>query len=222
MSNIIVTIDGGAGTGTSSLARGLSKALGWPSLNSGHLYRSVAYVATETGVATYEPEKLVAIAAGLQLEYKDGSVIGINGQQIESSVLDEMSSTVHLIAHIAELREHIRALQIAYTADTDECIVEGRDLGTVVFPDATLKLFLTCDDKERARRRSNQVGKHITVADLLARDKADTDREHSPMIPAEDAIVLDTTETSVPELIDTASVLLRGKPQARRIINATR
>ena len=216
---LVVTIDGGAGTGTSSLARGLAKELNWECLNSGHLYRSIAWMSRRERVSSWDTEGIVNLARDITFTYKHGSVVALNSEPLEEGALDSMSGLVEHIAGIPDLREIIRAEQHRYVDATPACFIEGRDLGTVVFAEeATLKLFLTCDDKVRARRRSNQLGRHISVEELLERDRVDEEREASPMLPAPDAIPLNTPETDVPELIGAVRVLLMGRPQARRYI----
>ncbi len=219
--SVIVTIDGGAGTGTSSLAAGLAEKLGSPALNSGHLYRGLTLLALdELRTAEAFPghtERIIDLAQSINFGFKGGSVIEINGLGVEESALRSVSEAVPHLAHIPEVRLALRIWQHRFAEDHECLVAEGRDLGTVVFPDATRKIFLVCDDEERARRRSNQAGRLITVGELLERDRLDSERDDSPMRHGGDAIIFDTTKTSVPALVKNVINSLRGVPAFERL-----
>ena len=217
MNPIIITIDGAAGTGTSSLAKGLSQHLKWPYMNTGHLYRSIAKLVREQGIHTADEEAISKIAAEIQFDFTGGSVVAINGHAVTESELAAMSDIVARISHYPMVREHIRGWQKNF-ASAQHCIMEGRDLGSVVFPEAHFKLYLECDDAVRARRRSNQLGRVVTVEELLERDQLDAEREDCPMIRPPGSHVLNTTETSVPELVSAVEVFMRGIPEIREVI----
>ena len=223
---IVITIDGGAGTGTTALSRKVADALGQSPLNSGHYFRGLAWECIEvgiiidpsTGLLEGTEKNVTQIASTIQFTVKDGSVVEINGQPIEESVLARMSPYVAHVSHIPEVRPFIRHHQQAYAAQYPCIIAEGRDLGTVVFPDAIRKIFLVCQDEERARRRSNHEGRRVTVAELLERDRLDAERDCSPMVPHRHAMVIDTTHTDVPTLAHNVIVSLVGVPAATQYI----
>jgi cytidylate kinase len=218
----VITIDGGAGTGTSSLAEELASRLGASMLNSGSIYRALTWLCLEHGIEIDKYTGLtdasarsavVELAQSLHVEFKSGEVIHANGRYVEPLQLRQMSPFTPFIAEIPEAREQIRRIQHRFAEDYGFIIAEGRDLGTVVFPNAIRKIFLRCDDVERARRRSNAEHRRVTVADLQQRDAIDAERDESPMEAHIHALVFDTTNTSVPELAQNVINSMRGVPE---------
>lgn len=217
----VITIDGGAGTGTSSLAEELAGRLGASMLNSGSIYRALTWLCLEhgieidkhTGLSPTGHDIVVELAQSLEVEFKAGEVIHANGRFVEPLQLRQMSPFTPFIAEIPEAREQIRRIQHQFAEDYGFIIAEGRDLGTVVFPNAVRKIFLRCDDAERARRRSNAEHRRVTVADLQLRDAIDAERDESPMEAHIHALVFDTTNTSVPELAQNVINSMRGVPE---------
>jgi len=214
---IVITIDGGAGTGTTTLAKSMARHLGWSYLNTGHLYRSVAWLVRQQGISAHDESAVTSVAESIDFEFNGGSVSRVNGHQISEATLASMSDLVPHIAHYPGVRKYIREWQQKF-ASGNHCIIEGRDLGSIVFPEAPFKIYLECDDKERAKRRSNQLDRIVTVEDLLERDRLDAEREESPMIKPDGAYVLNTTETSIPELVNAVEVFMRGVPEIRAVI----
>lgn len=222
----VITIDGGAGTGTSSLAEELAGRLGASMLNSGSIYRALTWLCLEhgieidkyTGLSPAGRDIVVELAQSLHVEFKAGEVIHANGRFVEPLQLRQMSPFTPFIAEIPEAREQIRRIQHQFAEDYGFIIAEGRDLGTVVFPDAIRKIFLRCDDVERARRRSNAEHRPVTVASLLQRDAIDAERDESPMEAHVHALVFDTTNTSVPELAQNVINSMRGIPELKHYI----
>lgn len=218
---VIVTIDGGAGTGTSSLASGLAARLNCPALNSGHLYRGLTWVVRDEipDYHSYEQhaDRIIQLAQKIEFTFKDGSVIEINGQAVSETDLRAVSQAVPHLAHISGVRAALRKQQHQFAEDQECLVAEGRDLGTVVFPQATRKIFLICDDTVRAQRRSNADGENITVEQLIERDRLDSERDNSPMKHDGDAIIFDTTKTSLPALVKNVINSLRGVPAFERI-----
>lgn len=217
MNFIVITIDGGAGTGTTTLAKHLARHLGWEYLNTGHLYRSVAWWVRQHGINPHDEQAVSAIAEAIEFEFRDGSVIKVNSLDVTDDILAGMSDLVPHIAHYRDVRKFIRVWQQRF-AEGRHCVIEGRDLGSVVFSDSPFKIFLTCDDRERAKRRSNQAGRVVTVDELRERDRLDAEREESPMIKPDGAYLLNTTETSIPELVSAVEVFMRGVPEIRAVI----
>ena len=223
---IVITIDGGAGTGTTSVSQTVAELLGQTPLNTGHLYRSLAWACREAGIRIDSKSgvdfadwpAVVEVARTLDLEIKHGSVVEVNGFAVDETILSNMTPFVPHVSRIADARPHIRRHQLGY-ADLHPCVIaEGRDLGTVVFPDALRKVFLVCEDIERAKRRSNHEGHRITVPELLERDRMDAERDCSPMVPHPTAMIVDTTHTDIPTLAHNIIVSLIGVPRARRLI----
>lgn len=223
---IVITIDGGAGTGTTSVSQKVAELLGQTPLNTGHLYRSLAWACLQagieidasTGVQPRAVGEVITVAATLDPVIKHGSVVEVNGTPVDEKVLASMSPYVPHVSHIELARPYIRTHQHGY-AERHTCVIaEGRDLGTVVFPDALRKVFLVCEDMERAKRRSNHEGRRITVAELLERDRIDAERDCSPMVPHPHAMIVDTTNTEIPTLAHNIIVSLIGVRGAESLI----
>ena len=155
---------------------------------------------------------MAEIAATIQFEFEHGSVVAINGRTVTHADLRSVSTTVAHIAHYSDVRKYIREWQLQF-AEQGHCVLEGRDLGSSVFPHSPFKIFLTCDDVERARRGSNDEGRIVTVEELHERDLMDAERDHSPMVCPADAHCYDTTSTSVPELVSAVELKLKGIPE---------
>lgn len=228
MTQPVITIDGGAGTGTSSLANSLAQELEVAWLNCGSIYRGFTYRALSCGIRIdrhqgIHPDdisRLLELVVDYEVDFKDGEVHVVNGEPIGSRELARMSPFVPHVGAVAQIRPFIRTIQHGFAASHPFTVAEGRDLGTVVFPRAVRKIFLTCSPVERARRRSNHEGRHITVDEVLQRDALDASRDHSPMEAHTHALTFDTTNTSVPDLVTNIINSLRGVPMAQAIIAA--
>lgn len=212
MDPIIITIDGGAATGTSTLASALSEHLSIPYMNTGELYRGVAFLARQQGMDVDSASMMEAVAESIDFEFHNGKVIALNEQPVTEQDLRSVSDIVARVSPHPGVRKHIQGWQTRF-AQTNNCVLEGRDLGSVVFPNAAFKVFLTCDDIERAKRRSNHEGRVVTVAEILQRDREDAERDHSPMVCPEEARLFDTTETSAPELVRKVERILMDMPE---------
>jgi len=191
----VVAIDGPAGAGKSSVARAVADRLGFTYLDSGAMYRAVALTAIERG---REPAE---IAGSLHLELADG--VRVDGEDVTGAIRrPDVSEAASRAAAEPLVRQAMVAEQRRLMASGD-WVVEGRDIGTVVVPEAEVKVFLTADPEERARRRAAELG--VDPAGVLAeqtiRDARDTAREHSPLSPADDAVILDTTHLSFEEVV---------------------
>lgn len=205
---MLIAIDGPAGAGKSTVARALAQALGFTYLNSGALYRCVALMSLDSpGTA---PGQL-ARAASIEFEAGEqgaGRVL-LDGRDVSVEIRSpEVSEAASRVAADPQVREALVARQREMIAGGD-WVAEGRDIGTVVAPGAEVKVFLTASPQERARRRAQELGADPdgVLAEQTLRDQRDAAREHSPLVPAADAVMLDTTGLSVGEVVGRIAVL---------------
>ena len=208
---MVIAIDGPGGVGKSTVARAVAAQLGLAYLDTGATYRAATLAVLEAGVAPDDARAAAGIVHGVELGYSHGTIyLGDHdvATAVRSAGVTANTSTVS--AHPA-VRERIVAFQRLWVAvHGNHAVVEGRDIGTVVFPDAPAKIFLTADPEIRAARRAGDPeadGRAVaTIAkELNARDRADTTRAASPLQPADDAVVIDTGELTIDEVV--ASVL---------------
>jgi cytidylate kinase len=220
MKGILVTIDGPAGSGKSSVARHVAGRLGVVNLNTGAAYRAAALIALREGADLSDGPEVATLARRVGLDPEGAS---IDGRRVPDPDLrtPEVAAAASKVSANPALREVLLPVQRAAAEEAREgggAVVEGRDIGTVVLPNAELKVFLLADPEERARRRARQTGREgeldrIREA-ISRRDRQDSEREASPLKPAPDAVVLDTTaldlEEVVSRVLDLASGLRRG------------
>ena len=215
----VVAIDGPTGSGKGAISRSLAASLGWHLLDSGALYRSVALTAIREAVALSEPEALAAAASRMQVEFSaaaEPDAALLDGDNVTALLrTEECGAMASRIAAIPEVRKALWRRQRAF-ARPPGLIADGRDMGTVVFPEAELKVYLTASPQERARRRHKQlIQKGIDVSlpilseDIARRDERDANRVVAPLKPAEDARVLDSTGLSPEEVVARIRVWLR-------------
>lgn len=216
MKGILVTIDGPAGSGKSSVARQVAARLGVVNLNTGAAYRAAALLALREGVDPGDEVGLEGLAERVGLDPEGAT---IDGKRIPDPDLrtPEVSAAASKVSAGAGLREVLLPVQRAAASGARErggAVVEGRDIGTVVLPDAELKVFLSADPEERARRRARQTGREGELERIrkaiARRDRQDSEREVSPLKPAPDAVVLDTTTLSLEEVVSRVLDLARG------------
>jgi cytidylate kinase len=191
---MVIAIDGPAGAGKSTVARAVARALGITYLDSGAMYRCVALAALRAGASLDDGEELGRLARRLEIPLPDGRV-SLDGEEVSEAIrAPEVGAAASRVSVHPEVRDAMVERQRAMIASGD-CVVEGRDIGTVVSPDASLKVFLTASDDERARRRAAETGEPL--ADVLAaqatRDARDRRREHGALRAADDAVEIDTT-----------------------------
>jgi cytidylate kinase len=199
---MVIAIDGPAGAGKSSVARAVAEELGFTYLDSGAMYRCVALAAIEQGIGFDDGEALGALASRLEILFEDGRVL--LGERDVNAAIREPGVTAaasHVSVHPA-VREAMVERQRQLIA-AGRYVAEGRDIGTVVSPDAPLKVFLTASDEERARRRAAQTGEDFeSVLDAQRRrDSRDTEREHGALRAAADAVELDSSSMSLEEVV---------------------
>jgi CMP/dCMP kinase len=210
----VITIDGPSGSGKGTIAGLLAKQLGWNLLDSGALYRLLAFAARNHGVDLTNEEAMKLLAAHLDVQFVAGGAghgqrIILEGEEVTDLIRNEqVGAGASQVASLSAVREALLQRQQAFL-EMPGLVADGRDMGTVVFPDAPLKVFLTASAEERARRRYLQLkakGDDVNLASLLdeiqARDERDTQRAVAPLKPAADAIQLDSTELSIEQVLE--------------------
>lgn len=210
----VITIDGPSGSGKGTISRQIANGLGWHLLDSGALYRLVALAGSQAGLADDDVAGHAALARTMVVRFgsrPDGGeqvLLGAQRQDVTSLIRSESAGMgASRVAAWPPVREALMARQRAF-AEPPGLVADGRDMGTVVFPEARLKVFLTASAQERARRRYLQLkdgDPAVTLAalaqEIAARDHRDTTRAVSPLVPAADAVVLDTTGLSIDEVV---------------------
>ncbi|UPQ81155.1 (d)CMP kinase [Pseudomonas knackmussii] len=209
----VITIDGPSGSGKGTVAALVAAKLGWNFLDSGALYRLLAFAARNHGVDLTNEEALKVLAAHLDVQFGagkggQGMQIVLEGEEVTQAIRNEqIGAGASQVAALPVVREALLQRQKAFR-EPPGLVADGRDMGTVVFPDAPLKIFLTASAEERARRRFLQLkdkGDDVNLASLLdeirARDERDTQREVAPLKPADDAIQLDSTNLSIEQVL---------------------
>ncbi|CAM3994844.1 (d)CMP kinase [Pseudoalteromonas byunsanensis] len=216
----VITVDGPSGSGKGTVCRLLAEKLNWDVLDSGAIYRVLSLAALHHQIALDNEEALVPLAANLDVQFlidsttKKSKVI-LEGEDVSSTIRDEkVGSAASKVAALPRVREALLRRQRAFRSEQG-LIADGRDMGTVVFPDAEIKLYLTASAEERANRRYlelNAKGLDVTLGgllqDIMARDDRDMNREVAPLVPADDAIVIDTTELDAQQVFANVMAIL--------------
>ena len=213
---MIVTIDGPAGAGKSTVAQALARRLGYQYLDTGAMYRAVALAALRRGLDFEDPQAIAHLAEQLQIEVS-GPQIFLDGEQVTEAVRSsEVTAVTRFAAGNPQVRARLVALQQAIGAERD-IVTEGRDQGTVVFPEAQCKIYLTASAGERARRRMEELRQRGELATLDAvlsaqdrRDRDDSSRAVGPLRPAADAIEVVTDGMSIDAVVNALEALVRG------------
>lgn len=205
-----IAIDGPAGAGKSSIARAAAANLGFIYVDTGALYRTVALAALKRGLKSEDKEEIIALLPAIEVSmgFVDGEQrVFLNGEDVSEAIrLPEVSAAASTVSAIPEVRQFLFDLQ-RDMAKSNDVLMDGRDIGTVVLPDAQLKIFLTATPEERARRRYEQIKDKSDVTyeevlnDLNQRDYQDSHREIAPLKQADDAVLLDTTNMSFDEVV---------------------
>ena len=221
---LVIAIDGPAGSGKSTIAARLARRLGYVNLESGAMYRALALKALEQQVSLEDPEALRRLADStvIQLEPQpEGNRVLLDGRDVSQRIRE---GDVTLAASRVSMHPPVRQIMVARQREMGargRVVMEGRDIGTAVFPDADVKLFLDADARIRAERRVAQNGTHTPedaqriVEDLVARDQRDRTRAVSPLVPAADAVILDTTNLSIDEVVSRVEQLVRSKLESQ-------
>ncbi len=201
----VIAIDGPAGSGKSTMAKALAARLNLDYLDTGAMYRAVAFAAIQKQIRPSEIEEITEIAKSLDLELTEESCV-VNGVDATTEIRGpEVTSLVSQVATMPEVRIEMVKRQRVWAETRNGGVMEGRDIGSVVFPDAMLKIYLTASEEVRAARRAAEVkeGDVATVAaDIERRDAVDTQRAASPLVEAEDAIVVDTSEMTIEQAVE--------------------
>ncbi|MFP5326953.1 MAG: (d)CMP kinase [Acidimicrobiia bacterium] len=207
----VIAIDGPAGSGKSTVAKAVAARLGLEYLDTGAMYRSVAFAALRHNIDPEDAEVVARLAREVEIRLEEGTVT-VDGQDATIEIRGpEVTRAVTAVAANPEVRREMVVRQREWAHKREGGVLEGRDIGTVVFPDAELKVYLTASDEERAKRRSQEVTDlhyDAVAADIARRDHADASRSASPMQQADDAVVLDTTGLSIDEVVDKVLELL--------------
>ena len=214
---MIVTMDGPAGSGKSTAARQLAKRLSFAFLDTGAMYRAVAYACLEQNLALEDESGIGKLAESLHMAF-DSDRLTVNGKDVTDHLRSlEVTLASSRVAVLPVVREAMVKLQ-REAAREKNIVTEGRDQGTVVFPNAECKFFLTADPKERARRRLLELqdqGHAVNLEDvlrqMLERDERDANREVAPLKPAEDALIIDTTGVELGDVLDRLEKIVRDR-----------
>jgi len=199
---VVVAIDGPAGSGKGTIAKRISSSYNFPHLDSGILYRSVAFLCHIKGLKNLEESKVLELANSLNLD-------DIDLNKIRTKEIDEISSK---ISSFVSVRESLKAFQLNFkkkNANNKGIVIDGRDITTVIFPDAEVKFYITASLEERANRRfkeflgnNNETEKKLIIKELQKRDQRDMERSTAPLKVAKDAIVIDTSDLTIDKVMD--------------------
>lgn len=208
----VIAIDGPAGAGKSTIGRALAARLGLQYLDTGAMYRAVTVAAMREGIALDDVDAVAGLARRVVLDVGDGGVV-VDGFDATAAIrTTEVNGRVSAVAANPDVRSEMVDRQRAWARQRGGGVLEGRDIGSVVFPDAALKVFLTASPLERAKRRALESGGDVDeiAASIEARDRMDRERTDGPLTEASGAVIVDTTGRSVENVLDELTELLEG------------
>lgn len=201
---VVIAIDGPAGAGKSTVGRALAERLGLEYLDTGAMYRAMTFAALRRGVVEGDLDEVAAMAPDVDIQVLDDRVT-VDGVDATAVIRGrEVTEAVSQVAANPTVRAVLVERQREWVGERGGGVVEGRDIGSVVFPDADLKLYITASPRVRAERRVMEIGGHVSEveASIIERDRKDSSREHSPLTETDDAIVIDTSGLTVDEVLD--------------------
>lgn len=221
---IVVAIDGPGGAGKSTVSRGLAARLGFAYVDTGAMYRVIGLLAEERGIPVDDEAALAELCDATRIEFVEreaGPRVEANGRDVTAEIRTPAAAqSASRYSTVAAVRERLVAQQRAIGASHD-VVMEGRDIGTVVFPEAMLKVYLDAAPRERARRRASEIGGEVSAEEIeamaleiAARDQRDSSRAHSPLRPATDALRLDSTHLPVDAVIEQLFSLVQQRREA--------
>lgn len=224
MKRIVVAVDGPAGAGKSTVSRRLAQALGYRYIDTGAMYRVIGVLAAERGIDLSDSARLAALCEATHIEFiEHGDRVRtcVDGRDLSAAIRTaDAAQLASKVSAVPEVRHRLVAEQRAMAAEGG-VVMEGRDIGTVVFPDAPVKVFLDASAAERARRRTHELRAEATTADIermekeiAERDARDRTRAHSPLRPAADAVVVDTTDKTIDEVVAMLGALIATRAKA--------
>ena len=208
----VIAIDGPAGAGKSTVGRAVAKRLGMGYLDTGAMYRAVTFAALRRAIDPADQEAVGLLAESIDLRLDDDTVL-VDGVDAKIEIRGrEVTSAVSAVASNSQVRSELVRRQRGWVADHGGGVVEGRDIGSVVFPDATIKLFITASPRVRAQRRVSEMGGDLdeVEAAIVQRDRKDSTREDSPLHQASDSLVVDTSDLTIDEVVEQVIGLIPG------------
>jgi len=210
----VIAIDGPAGSGKSTVGRRLAERLGLTYLDTGAMYRCIAFAAIRRQIDPADPEPVGRLALSVEMSV-DTKVVTVDGVDATLEIRGpEVSRAVSMVASNPVVREHLRARQRIWAQEHGGGVIEGRDIGSVVFPDAVLKVFLTASPEVRAQRRAKEMTDlefHQVAADIARRDAADRSRADSPLVEADGAVSIDTSTIDIDEVVELLAKLVESR-----------
>ena len=213
VSSTIVAVDGPGGTGKSTVSRAVAHRAGLPHLDTGAFYRAATLAVLRAGVEPSDSDSVDDVVSGLALDQVEGRML-LEGEDVSAEIRSEpVTAAVSAVSAHPELRRRLVEMQRCWVEEHGGGVVEGRDIGSVVFPDATVKVFLDASPEVRARRRAAETGESLdaVLEDLIRRDGLDSTRAASPLTIPDDAVVIDTSELTFDEVVERVVALVSSK-----------